>query len=96
MKRALWAGGLLALAFVLGGCEDKDDRKTDEKLYAPAPEFATRNMMVCPKCGAPQRPYRINGVKSFYRCTGQPPRFASHPEETWVHAISRDKDSTEQ
>ena len=100
MKRAFFLGvlslGLLALALVLDGCSDKDDRGTDGKLYAPAPEFATRSVMACSKCGAPQKPYRINGAKSFYRCTGQPPKFAFHPEEKWVHAISHDKDSTEQ
>jgi ssDNA-binding Zn-finger/Zn-ribbon topoisomerase 1 len=96
MKRALWASGLLGLALVLGGCSDKDDRGTEEKLYAPAPEFATRNVMACSKCGAPQRPYRINGDKSFYRCTGQPPKFFAHPEEKWTHKINRSKDSTEQ
>ena len=100
MKRAFFLGafslGLLALAFTLGGCSDKDDRDTDEKLYSPPPEFATRHVMACPKCGAPQRPYCINGVKSFYRCTGQPPKFPIHAQEEWVHAISHDKDSAEQ
>jgi hypothetical protein len=96
MKRALCASGLLALALLLGGCEDTDNRSTEELLYAPAPDFATRNVMACPKCGAPQKPWRINGDKSFYRCTGQPPKFRSHPEVTWAHRLSHDKHSPEQ
>ena len=51
MKLALWASALLALGFLSGGCSDKDDRATEEKLYAPAPELASRNVMACPKCG---------------------------------------------
>jgi hypothetical protein len=96
MKRALWAGGLLALAFALGGCDDSDDRNTGQKLNAPVPDVTTRNVMACPKCGAPTKAYRVNGIKSYYRCTGQPPKFQYHPERTWSHCISHDKDSTEQ
>ena len=95
MKQALLASGLLALALLLGGCTN-DDRNTDEKLHSPPPEFATRYVMACPKCGAPQKAYRVNAVKSFYRCSGQPPRFVYHPEKKWEHKISFDKDSTEQ
>ncbi|MCY3020431.1 MAG: hypothetical protein NTW87_15535 [Planctomycetota bacterium] len=95
MKQALLASGLLAFAFLLGGCTD-DDRTTDEKLHSPPPEFTTRYTMACPKCGAPQKPFRINAVKSFYRCTGQPPRFPYHQEKRWEHKICDEKDSVEQ
>jgi len=96
MKRALLAGGLLAFAFVLGGCDAEDTRSTEEKLYAPTPDFATRYVVACPKCGAPQRPYRVNGEKSYYRCSGQPPKFRYHKEKLWTHDISHDKKSVEQ
>ncbi|MGD0091368.1 MAG: hypothetical protein ABSE73_15735 [Planctomycetota bacterium] len=95
MKRTLWASGLLALAFVLGGCDDSDERSTGQKVNAPAPDVTTRYVMACPKCGAPTKPYRVNGIKSYYRCTGQPPKFLSHPEQTWSHSINRAQDSAE-
>ena len=52
--------------------------------------------MACPKCGAPQKPFRINAVKSFYRCTGQPPRFPYHYEKRWERKLSDEKDNAEQ
>lgn len=94
MKRALLAASVMAFTLVLGGCKE-DSRGTDEKLTAPAPDFNTRNVMACPRCGAPQKPFRISGVKSYYRCSGQPPKFAYHDEKKWNHTISNDKDSTE-
>ena len=95
MRYVVWAGGLLAFAFLLGGC-DQDNRSTEQKLYSPAPDFDTRHVTPCPKCGAPQKPCRINSVKSYYRCSGQPPRFPWHKEKQWSHTISHDKASVEQ
>jgi hypothetical protein len=94
MRRALLACGLLAFALVPIGCDN--DRHTDEILYAPPAEYATRYVMACPRCGAPTKPFRINATKSYYRCSGQPPKFTSHKEKLWSHVVSHDKDSTEQ
>lgn len=96
MRRALWASGLLACALLVGGCKDEDGRNTEEKMFSPAPDFATRHVMPCPKCGAPQKPCRITSVKSHYRCSGQPPKFPYHQERLWSHRISHDKKSVEQ
>ena len=96
MKRALRAGALLAFAFVLwaaGGC---DDRTTEEKQFSPPPEYDTRYVMICPECGAPQRPFRINALKSYYRCTGIPPKFPFHKERRWQHDVIKDKKNPEQ
>ena len=83
MKRALWASGLLALAFLLGGC--LCTRSPQEKLTRRPRTSIPAQMMACPKCGAPQKPYRVNACKSYYRCSGQPPKFLYHPECSWSH-----------
>ncbi|HYG76892.1 MAG TPA: hypothetical protein VEK08_17945 [Planctomycetota bacterium] len=84
MKRFFQAAAWVAMVVVLNGCNE-DQRNTEEKLNAPAPDFSTRPVMACPKCGAPQRPFRIDAIKSYYRCTGQPPKFPFHNEKTWIH-----------
>jgi hypothetical protein len=75
---------ITVLAFT--GCTE-DHRTREEKQFAPTPDFATRNTMECPKCKAPQKPFRIDALKSYYRCTGLPPKFAYHEESTWSHRI---------
>lgn len=75
-----------AMVFALAGCEE-DKRTVEEKAAAPNPQFATRNVMHCPKCGAPTVPYSLNHTKSFYKCTGQPPKFTVHPEKRWSRRL---------
>ena len=75
---------------ILTGCTERDDKRTtEEKQEAPQPDFKTRLYMACPKCGAPQRPYMINEIKSFYRCSGLPPKFRYHEEHKWQHTIEK-------
>ncbi len=95
MKRFLIVGAVTTLALGLGGC-DQDHRGTQAKLHSATPDITTRNVMVCPVCGAPQRPYRVNRVQSFYRCTGLPPKFEAHDLTEWTHDISHSPDSLEQ
>ena len=88
MKRGLLVlAGSVCLLW-LAGC---DNRSTAEKLYNPSPDYTTRQIMACPKCGAPQKPYRINGTKEYYECSGMPPRFPYHPRYEWSHTIETDK-----
>jgi hypothetical protein len=85
----------LAAVLCLSGC-DEDHRKTDEKINSPAPDFTSRNVMACPKCGAPTAPYRISAIKSYYHCSGQPPKFPYHEQREWQHTLQLDKtDNTE-
>lgn len=84
MKRVFQAFALLTLALVLGGCNE-DQRSGEEKANAPAPDFTSRRVMACPKCGAPQRPFRIDAIKSYYKCEGLPPKFPWHEEKRWIH-----------
>jgi hypothetical protein len=79
----------LASLILLMGC-DEDKRTGDEKASQPAPEYATRYVMQCPKCGAPTAPYAVNGYKNFYRCSGQPPKFAYHSEKEWSRRLNTD------
>ena len=81
---ALSVAGLLGMT----GCAE-DQRNTDEKLNRPALDFSSRHVMPCPDCGAIQRPYRITDLRSYYRCSGQPPKFKYHSEIQWTHAIDR-------
>src|SRR5687768_16850806 len=87
MKRHFVALTVLGACLMLTGC-DEDQRNTEEKLSAPSPDYATRYTMACPKCGAPQKPFRISQLKSYYKCTGQPPKFPYHDEKQWSHRIS--------
>ncbi|HEY3321426.1 MAG TPA: hypothetical protein VGP72_13220 [Planctomycetota bacterium] len=92
MKTSLAAGFLLALCFACCGCNERDDKRTsEEKLNTPALNLESRPVMACPECGAPQRPYRINATKSYYRCTGAPPKFVHHDEKTWSHKVKDDR-----
>mgnify|MGYP001610445928 CR=1 FL=1 len=84
MKRALFACAVLAFAFMLGGCDD-DQRRGEEKEITPDPDYASRQVMRCPKCGAPQRPYRTSQIKSYYKCSGLAPKFKFHNEYKWSH-----------
>ena len=87
--------GLAITALMLSGC-DEDHRKPNEKVIAPDPDFNSRNIMACPKCGAATAPYRISALKSYYRCSGQPPKYPYHEERKWEHAVQvGNKDSTE-
>jgi hypothetical protein len=75
----------------LGGCNERlDDRTTDQKQNAPQPDLKTRYYMACPKCGCPQRPYQINELKSYYRCSGNPPKFPYHTEHLYQHTLNQD------
>jgi len=87
MKRALLAGSVMAFTLAFSGC-DEDQRRTEQKINAPAPEYATRYIMACPKCGAPQSPFRINVLKSYYTCNGLAPKFPYHPTKEWSHRIT--------
>jgi hypothetical protein len=91
MQKALLIAGFLGAAFLLSGCNtddpEEDHRNTEEKLSAPAPDYATRRVIACPKCGAPQKPYRITDLKNYYRCSGQPPKFKYHPEREWSYRL---------
>lgn len=78
----------------LTGCEE-DKRTVEEKASAPAPEFATRYIMHCPKCGNPVAPYSINNTKSFYKCSGNPPKHAYHAEKTWSRRLDVGAKATE-
>jgi len=64
-----------------------DHRGMEQKLYGAPPTYDTRYVMSCPKCGAPQRPYRVSDIRSFYRCEGTPPRFPYHQMYEWDHKI---------
>ena len=83
----------VSAAFMLSGC-DEDHRHTDEKLDSPAPNFNSRQIMACPKCGAPTSPFRISQLKSYYHCSGQPPKFPYHEERAWEHTIQVGKASS--
>jgi len=92
MNSKVWRGffvaSLVSFLIVLAGCDQKEDkRKSWEKEYAAAPDLKTRNMMICPKCGCPQRPYRLNEVRSYYHCSGNPPQFKFHTIYEWQHAV---------
>jgi hypothetical protein len=90
MKRFVLTVAGCALLLLLAGCKE-DHRNTQEKLYSPASDYATRYVMACPKCGAPTKPFRINVLKSYYKCNGLPPKFVYHEEVQWSHRI-KDKD----
>jgi hypothetical protein len=92
MKKSIFASALLAMMFVLGGC-DEDQRNTEEKQAAEPLDYNSRVVMACPKCGAPQRPYRITTIKSYYKCTGIPPKFVWHEEKKWDHRFHDQKDN---
>ena len=89
MKLRLFFGMSLAMLMLAGCTEKYDTRTTDEKREAPQPDFKTRLYMACPKCGCPQRPYRISEIKDYYRCSGGPPKFPYHPEHQWQHEVNR-------
>jgi hypothetical protein len=84
MKHILLLVGLSIPLLVLMGCTD-DHRSREEKQFAPSPEYSTRFTMQCPKCKAPTKPFRINAQKSYYKCSGQPPKFPYHEEVQWDH-----------
>src|SRR5260221_7360507 len=87
-RRCVAFFALTLMLIVMGGCNEREDkRNTEEKQIAPQPDFKTRLYMACPKCGAPQRPYRINELKSYYRCSGAPPKFPYHTEYKWQHTM---------
>ena len=89
-RRTFLMSTLTAPLLALYGChEPGDTRSTEEKQQAPAPDLKTRLYMACPKCGAPQRPYRITEIKDYYRCSGAPPKFPYHKEHLWQHTIDR-------
>src|SRR5436190_11145083 len=89
--RSMMCSAVVMFWLIAGGCNERvDDRSTDEKMYAPVPDINTRLYMACPKCGCPQRPYRITEVRSYYRCSGNPPKFAYHTEREWQHAIPKE------
>jgi hypothetical protein len=89
-RRAFLLSSLALPALVLSGCKEPEDpRHTEEKIDSPKPDFKTRFVMACPKCGAPQRPYMVNDLKSFYRCSGLPPKFRYHEEYKYEHTINR-------
>jgi len=85
--------GLFA-ALAMAGCNE-DNRETQEKLDSPRPDFNTRQVMACPKCGNPTAPYRISNIKSFYKCSGNPPKFATHDTREWTHTLKHDDETTE-
>jgi hypothetical protein len=87
MRYALLVVGLLFPLFAASGCKE-DHRSREEKQFAPSPEFSTRYTMQCYKCKAPQKPYRIDAIKSYYKCSGLPPKFPYHEEAKWTHRIS--------
>jgi len=94
MRNMVLAVGLLIPLFAATGCKE-DNRSREEKQFAPAPEFSTRHIMPCPHCKAAQKPYRIDAIKSYYRCSGQPPKFAYHEERKWSHRIADHDHSVE-
>jgi hypothetical protein len=92
MSRILWRSAMLlcVVALAVSGCNEREDtRSTEEKMDAPRPDFKTRLYMACPKCGCPQRPYRITEIKDYYRCSGNPPKFPYHTEHLWQHTVNR-------
>jgi hypothetical protein len=91
MKQAIFAGVLLAFVLVLGGC-DEDQRNTEEKMSAERLDYTSRVVMPCPKCGAPQRPYRISNIKSYYKCSGALPKFPWHEQKKWDHRFHDEKE----
>ena len=89
--RGVFVASVTALLLVLSGCNQREDKRTgEEKEYAAAPDLKTRYYMACPKCGCPQRPYRITEIRSYYQCSGNPPKFAYHPTHEWQHAVEQD------
>lgn len=89
-RRMFLAAAVVLPMAALTGCKEREDtRTTEEKMEAPQPDFKTRLYMACPKCGAPQRPYMINEIKSYYRCSGLPPKFRYHEEHKWQHTVER-------
>ena len=93
MKKALMFLGLF-VAVMMSGCSE-DNRTTQEKLDSPKADFNTRQVMPCPKCGNPTAPYRISLIKSWYKCNGNPPKFAFHETREWTHTIKHDDETTE-
>ncbi len=94
MKSTSWryvmSASLAVVAMLLGGCNQREDKRTgEEKEYAPQPDLKTRYVFACPQCGCPQRPYRITEIRSYYRCSGSPPKFAYHKEHLWQHAVQQ-------
>ncbi|MEI6232109.1 MAG: hypothetical protein WCT04_03600 [Planctomycetota bacterium] len=88
--RCFWAAAMVAVLVTLSGCDQQVDKRSgNEKEYAAAPDLKTRVTMACPKCGCPQRPYRMTEVRSFYKCSGNQPKFAYHTEHQWQHAIEQ-------
>ena len=88
------AGLGIFAALALTGC-DEDNRQPEEKLHAPHPDFNSRQVMPCPKCGNPTAPYRISEIKSWYKCAGNPPKFAYHETREWTHTLKFDEDHHE-
>lgn len=87
MKRFLLVLGFSVSLCSLVGCDDKTVENSEEKIHSPRQDYTSRVVMACPKCGAPQKAYRINAGKSYYRCSGMPPKFPYHSEELWSHGI---------
>jgi len=88
--RTFLALAALSATLLLTGC-DEDKRNMEEKLTTPNPDYSTRLVMSCPKCGAPQRPHRISQTKSYYKCTGLPPKFQYHSEKEWSRRVDREE-----
>ena len=76
-------------------CAESEKESAEESTEASSPDYATRHVMACPKCGAPMSPYRINAKKSFYRCTGLPPKYPYHEEEKWSHKLETKESEAE-
>ena len=74
--------------------ESKEEAK-EEAAETSSPDYTTRHVMACPKCGAPMKPYRINAKESFYRCSGLPPKYPYHEEEKWSHKIETKESEAE-
>ena len=94
MNSKMWRGFVVAvfatIMVLVSGCNQREDKRTtDEKENAPTPDLKTRYYMACPKCGNPSRPYRMTEVRSYYKCNGNPPKFAYHAEHTWQHAVEQ-------
>jgi hypothetical protein len=91
MLRGFVVASFAAIVLILAGCNQREDKRTtDEKQFAPIPDLKTRYYFACPTCGCPQRPYRITEIRSYYRCSGNPPKFAYHTERLWQHAVEQD------
>ena len=79
MMRVLAVSVILFVGLSLAGCSCSSKKKSTQMA-----DFTAQPVMACPKCSAPTRPFRLNESEAYYRCSGQPPKYADHYEFVWT------------